>query len=145
MVKRLLARRALAKRPARSSFVKISILVEGRTERGFKPHLTAFLKNRLAGQLPRLDMFIYNCRIPKADKLRRTVDTLLNTGSDAVIALTDVYTGTADFTDAVDAKAKMREWVGPNGHFHPHVAKHDFEAWLLPFWAEIKRLAGHNH
>ena len=28
--------------------------------------------------------------------------------ADAVIALTDVYTGTDDFTDAADAKAKMR-------------------------------------
>jgi hypothetical protein len=61
-----------------------------------------------------------------------------------VIALTDVYTGTNDFIDAADAKRKMREWVGSNERFHPHAAQHDFEAWLLPFWAEIQELAGHT-
>ena len=38
----------------------------------------------------------------------------------------------------------MREWVGPDKRFYPHVALHDFEAWLLPYWDEIQRLAGHN-
>lgn len=28
--------------------------------------------------------------------------------------------------------------------FHPHAAQHDFEAWLLPYWPYIQRLAGHN-
>ena len=110
----------------------------------FKPHLIAFLQSRLAGQMPRLDPFLYNGRIPKEGKLKRTVETLLRTGSDAVIALTDVYTGTNDFLDAADAKAKMRQWVGPESRFHPHVAQYDFEAWLLPYWDEIKNLAGHN-
>ena len=64
--------------------------------------------------------------------------------ADALIALTDVYTGTRDFTDAADAKTKMRQWVGANNSFHPHVAQHDFEAWLLPYWSDIQRIAGHN-
>lgn len=114
----------------------------------FKLHLQAFLKGRLAGQMPRLDMFLYYGRIPKENKLRRTVENLLSQGippADAVIALTDVYTGTQDFVDAADAKAKMRNWVGSaNKLFHPHVAQHDFEAWLLPFWSDIQKLAGHN-
>ena len=63
---------------------------------------------------------------------------------DAVIALTDVYTGTRDFLDAGDAKAKMRQWVGKQPEFYPHVALHDFEAWLIPYWEDIQRLAGHN-
>jgi hypothetical protein len=58
--------------------------------------------------------------------------------------LTDVYTGTKDFTDAADAKAKMRAWVGNNPKFHPHAAQHDFEAWLLPFWPTIQELARHK-
>lgn len=126
--------------------MKISILVEGRTERAFKTHLTAFLAARLEGKMPRLDMVPYNGRIPKRENLRRWVENLL-TGckpSDAVIALTDVYTGTNDFENAVDAKTKMRQWVGPNASFHPHVAQHDFEAWLLPYWKDIQKLAGHN-
>lgn len=28
--------------------------------------------------------------------------------------------------------------------FHPHAAQHDFEAWLLPYWGDIQRLAGSN-
>lgn len=124
--------------------MKITILVEGRTERAFKPHLTGFLLKRLVGRMPRLDMFPYDGRIPQRDDLKKKVETILKTGSDAVIALTDVYTGSGDFRDAGDAKAKMRAWVGANNRFHPHAAQHDFEAWLLPFWSEIQRLAGHN-
>ncbi len=59
-------------------------------------------------------------------------------------SLGDVYTGTNDFIDAADAKRKMREWVGHNPKFHPHAAQHDFEAWLLPFWSDIQKLAGHT-
>jgi hypothetical protein len=127
--------------------VKITVLVEGRTEVAFKPHSLAFLKTRLAGRMPNVDFFPYDGRIPKEEKLRRTVEGLLRNGrnpSDAVIALTDVYTGTNDFADAADAKRKMRSWVGKNDQFHPHTAQHDLEAWLLPFWSDIQALAGHN-
>lgn len=66
--------------------------------------------------------------------------------SDHVIALTDVYTGSKppEFSNAEDAKGKMRQWVGDEPRFHPHVALHDFEAWLLPYWSTIQKLAGHN-
>jgi hypothetical protein len=124
--------------------MKITILVEGRTEMAFKSHLVDFLKQRLEGRMPRLDMFPYHGRIPKDGDLRRKVEASLKSGSDAVIALTDVYTGTPDFEDATDAKRKMCQWVGPNPRFYPHAAQYDFEAWLLPFWTEIQRLAGHN-
>lgn len=129
--------------------MRIAILVEGRTETAFKSHLVAFLKARLAGQMPRLDMSPYDGRIPKGEKLRRTVEMLLlptkkTPAADAVIALTDVYTGTNDFLDADDAKQKMSTWVESNPRFYPHVAKHDFEAWLLPYWSDIQKLAGHN-
>lgn len=127
--------------------MKITILVEGKTEMAFKPHLRAFLQSKLQGRMPRLDMFPYDGRIPKDDKLKRIVERLLTTGSpssDSVIALTDVYTGSDDFLDAADAKAKMSGWVGPNDRFHPHAAQHDFEAWLLPYWGDIQQIAGHN-
>lgn len=128
------------------SSVKISILVEGETERAFMPALRSFLSSRLAGKMPKLDPIPYDGRIPKKEKLRRTVDNLLSGQkcADAVIALTDVYTGSADFVDAADAKSKMREWVGDNPCFYPHAAQHDFEAWLLPFWPTIQKLARHN-
>jgi hypothetical protein len=96
--------------------------------------------------MPKLDMVLYDGRIPKEAKLRRTIENLLSgrDKADAVIALTDVYTGTQDFDDAADAKAKMRNWVGQNDRFYPHAAQHDFEAWLLPYWSEIQKVAGSN-
>jgi hypothetical protein len=126
--------------------VKISILVEGKTEKVFLPHLRAYLHPRLSGKMPRLSPVSFDGRIPREDKLRRIVANLLSgsNASDYVIALTDVYTGTVppDFVNATDAKEKMRRWVGDEPRFHPHAAQHDFEAWLLPYWETIKRLAG---
>lgn len=127
--------------------MKITVLVEGRTERAFKPHLREFLEERLGQRMPRLDFFPCDGRIYKGAKLRRIVEDLLRNGMvppDAVIALTDVYTGTRDFANAADAKRKMREWVGDNDRFYPHAAQYDFEAWLLPYWDEIQKLAGHR-
>ena len=31
---------------------------------------------------------------------------------------------------------------GDDNRFRPHAAQHDFEAWLLPYWSEIRKLAG---
>lgn len=130
--------------------MRIALIIEGKTERVFLLHLRAFLQSRLAGQMPKLDAVPYDGRIPAGEKLRRVVENLLGDRkqpADVVIALTDVYTGTqpVDFVDAADAKAKMRRWVGNNNRFHPHAAQHDFEAWLLPYWEKIKRLAKSNH
>jgi hypothetical protein len=129
--------------------MRIAIIVEGDTEKTFFPHLRNFLKTRLAGNMPKLDPLPYDGRIPTGDKLKGDVERLLNDRrqpADAVIALTDVYTGAnpAVFEDAAVAKRKMREWVGPDPRFFPHAAQHDFEAWLLPFWDVVQRLAGHN-
>src|SRR5713226_4579949 len=118
--------------------MRIAILMEGETERVFLPYLREFLGTRLAGKMPRLVPNKYDGRIPKQEKLKRVVENLLrgeDPDAEHVIALTDVYTGSNDFQDASDAKHKMRNWVGPNERFHPHVAQHDFEAWLLPYWS----------
>jgi hypothetical protein len=128
--------------------MKIAVLIEGQTERAFVPHLRRFLETRLPGRMPRLDPEPYDGRIPTGERLKREVERLLRSGkppADAVIALTDVYTGTTrEFQSAVDAKKKMREWVGENGKFFPHAAQYEFEAWLLPFWHTIQRVARHN-
>lgn len=128
--------------------MKITLIVEGRTEKAFLPYLRKFLQDHLRGKMPRLDVNPYNGHIPTGDKLGRIVRNLL-TGRDAadhVIALTDVYTGThpPEFLDASDAKTKLRAWVGSEPRFHPHAAQYDFEAWLLPYWPSVQRLAGHN-
>src|SRR5437763_2066600 len=124
--------------------MRIAILVEGKTERAFKPYLLAYLQTRLAGKMPKLDMVPYAGRIPTGDKLKRVVENLLNDKkqpANAVIALTDVYTGSTppDFPTAEDAKKKMKQWVGAETRFYPHTALHDFEAWLLPYWEKIKK------
>lgn len=128
--------------------MKIAIIVEGKTETAFIPHLRKYLESRLAGRMPKLDITPYDGRIPTGEKLRRLVEKLLSgpSAADYVIALTDVYTGSRPpvFADANDARNKMRQWVGQEERFHPHAAQYDFEAWLLPYWATIQRLAGHN-
>lgn len=125
--------------------MRIAILAEGATERAFMPTLREFLKARLtSGAMPKLDLVTCDGRLPTRDKLQRMVANLLSgkNAADAVIALTDVYTGTREFTSAMDAKDKMRTWVGNEPRFFPHVALHDFEAWLLPFWGAIQEIAG---
>jgi len=129
--------------------MRIAILVEGDTEKAFMPCLRKYLQNHLPGRMPRLDPVPYDGRLPTGNKLRRIIENLLadrRKPADYVIALTDVYTGTRppDFTDAADAKTKMLQWVGRESKFHPHAAQHDFEAWLLPYWDDIRRMAGHN-
>jgi hypothetical protein len=123
--------------------VRIAILVEGATETAFKPALRDFLNGRLPGKMPKLDFAPEDGRIPKEARLKRKVELLLNS-NDAVIALTDVYTGgnPHDFENAADAKKKMRDWVGPEPRFYPHAAQYEFEAWLLPYWPGIRKLAG---
>ena len=124
--------------------MKIAILVEGATEMAFREKLREFLQSRLQ-KMPKLRFIPQDGGIPKERELKRLVKNLLdNDGYDAVIALTDVYTGKQDFQDANDAKEKMRRWVGNNPNFYPHTALHDFEAWLLPYWTTIQKLAKHN-
>lgn len=128
--------------------MKITFIIEGKTEKAFLRFLGKFLESRLSNNMPNIDPFPYDGPIPKREKLRRVVSNLLSghKAADHVIALTDVYTGTQppEFQDAADAKAKMRQWVGNEPRFHPHAAQYDFEAWLLPYWSTIQQLAKHN-
>lgn len=121
-----------------------AIIVEGATEKVFIPTVRRFLQTQLGDQtMPKLDPVPCHGRIPTRDGLRKKVDLLLSGkfAADAVVALTDVYTGTDEFRDAEGAKNKMRNWVGEEPRFYAHAAQHDFEAWLLPFWTDIQRLA----
>ncbi|MCA8994274.1 MAG: DUF4276 family protein [Planctomycetaceae bacterium] len=129
--------------------MRIAIIVEGKTETAFKQKLNEFLQTKLPGKMPSLQFIPFNGRIPTEAKLKRVVEQLIKDRkrpANAVIAITDVYTGSAppEFETADDAKRKMREWVGKEERFHPHVALHDFEAWLLPYWSKIQKLTGSN-
>jgi hypothetical protein len=97
----------------------------------------------MPGEMPRLKAEPRDGRIPTGPALKLQVDLLLKE-FDAVIALTDVYTGTNEFLDAADAKSKMRAWVGNENRFHPHAAQYDFEAWLIPYWPRVQSLTGSN-
>ncbi|PQO42657.1 DUF4276 family protein [Blastopirellula marina] len=124
--------------------MRIAILVEGKTETAFLPHLKRFLQTRLSGRMPKLDTMPCNGGLPKEGRLKRDVQKLLanrRQPADAVIALTDVY---PEYQTAEDAKEKMKGWVGNEERFFVHVALHDFEAWLLPYWEKICRLTGSN-
>ena len=119
--------------------MRIVLIVEGRTEEVFLSALRRFLLARLAGEKPRIEPNRQDGLIPSGHALRKLVDRHLKEGASAVIALTDVN---PVFTDATDAKNKMRQWVGDEPRFRPHAAQHDFEAWLLPYWDEIKKITG---
>ena len=124
--------------------MKISLIIEGKTEKAFIPKLREYLQTLLPGNMPVLHPVSQKGRIPSGEKLDRLVDNLLRQGrnpADHVIALTDVY---PDYTDAADAKAKMRQSVKNRSHFHAHAAQYEFEAWLLPYWNRIQQLANHN-
>ncbi len=124
--------------------VRIAIIAEGATETAFKKSLIEFLTPRLPGCMPKLRFISEDGRIPTGAKLKRDVERHLEKDQDAVIALTDVYTGSTprEFLDATEAKAKMRQWVGPEARFHPHAAQYEFEAWLLSYWDRIQKLSG---
>jgi hypothetical protein len=122
--------------------LRIALIVEGKTERAFLGPPRGFLSGRLGQQMPRISPQVEHGRIPTGDKLKRVVTWCLDDGADAAIAVTDVYTGTQEFNDADDAKNKMRQWVGPEPRFYPHAAQYDFEAWLLPYWDQIKTITG---
>ncbi len=124
--------------------MKISLIVEGNTEKVFIPKLREYLQPFLPGHMPNLHSVPQGGRIPTRDKLDRLVNNLLRLGKDRadhVIALTDVY---PDYINAADAKAKMRQWVGNEPRFHPHAAQFEFEAWLLPYWHRIQEISEGN-
>jgi hypothetical protein len=123
---------------------RIATIVEGATEKAFRKILRQYLGRKLAGQMPKLTFISEDGRLPTGPKLKRDVERLLAQQNDAMIARTDVYTGSRppEFSDASDARMKMRQWVGDEPRFHPHAAQYEFEAWLLPYWPAIQRLSG---
>jgi hypothetical protein len=124
--------------------VKIVVMVEGLTEKSaLGQPLREFLRSRVAGAQPRIVFDVIKGKLPLTDKLARDVQRHRNQQCDAVIALTDVYTGemAPTFKDADDAKLKLRQVVGNYDWFHPHAAQYEFEAWLLPYWSKVCDIA----
>ncbi len=130
----------------------IKIMVEGKTESAFMPFLKEFLKTRLEA-MPALKPVVYKGGVPTGNELKRDVANLLSgkKPADHVIWLTDVYVdkqnpGKGLWQTAQQAKSYATCCVDPkyHAHFHTHVALHDFEAWLLPYWDRIKKHAKSN-
>lgn len=131
--------------------MKIVIMVEGATERAFKPKLLEFLQQHFgsSGYLkrrPKLVFWPYDHGVPVGDLLAKEVGLHLSgkDPADHVIWLTDVYPPSERWRTSDQAKAAARTWVGEEPRFHPHTAAHDFEAWLLPYWDRIQRHSGSN-
>ena len=75
--------------------------------------------------------------VPSGEKLRKLVDNeLLDADTLAVVVLKDMY---AEFRGVTAETAKASIWkdAGSSPKVHAHVARHDFEAWLLPYWNVI--------
>jgi len=128
--------------------MRVVLLVEGHTEQAFIQHLRQYLSRHLS-PMPKLEVRPYHGRVPTGGALREAVQDLLRRRQRPVghvIALTDVYTGTTPplFKSADDARGKMRGWVGAEPRFHSHAAQYDFEAWLIPYWNDLRSIAGHN-
>lgn len=125
--------------------MKISLIVEGQTEKAFTPTLREFLRPMIPREIPFiLHPVPQNGRIPRDAKLNRVVERLLHSGrspADYVIALTDVY---PDYSNAAEARLALRQSVQNRTRFYAHAAQYDFEAWLLPYWSRIQRITGVN-
>ena len=123
--------------------MKISLIVEGKTEKAFVPKLREYLQTLLPGKMPSLHSVAQNGRIQLDDNLDKLVKNLLSgkNAADYVIALTDVY---PEFSSAVNPKERLRQSVKAENRFYVHAAKYEFEAWLLPYWLQIQQLAKHN-
>ena len=115
--------------------MRIALLVEGDTEHALKEHIKRFLDERstAAGHdkvgLRTRKLLVDKKEIAKQLRLELTAkDTV------AVVALVDVY---PYFESSEAAKAFLSEAAGNDSRFYAHVARHDAEAWLLPFWDEF--------
>lgn len=123
--------------------MKIIILAEGDTEKAFRGRLKRFLDQHCedAGQ-PKIGLQIKPGTISQGEVVRRTEEYLRDTDVCCVVVLSEMYP-TFNGRTALQAKREMQRWVS-DSKFHAHVARHDFEAWLLVAWKEIVRRAGYS-
>ncbi|MBN1774488.1 MAG: DUF4276 family protein [Deltaproteobacteria bacterium] len=119
---------------------RIVVIAEGDTERAARNHLKEFLDAR-AGSLPRVRLHVAKLDGGLAERrVRDLADRhLREEGTLGVVALSDLY---PRYRDAADAKRVIASWMPIDPRCHVHVAKHDFEAWLLADWRAVLRQAG---
>ena len=121
----------------------IVLLAEGRTETALKGHLKLFLDAQAAaaGQ-PKVALRTKDIMTLNAGKLRGRIRLeLAQPGVTAVVGLVDVY---PKFLSAAEAKEFLRDAAQNDPRFFAHAAQYEVEAWLLPYWNDIRRRLGGN-
>ena len=67
--------------------MRITVLIEGKTERAFMSKLREFLHPRLPGRMPKLDPMPFDGRIPKEGKLLKAfLNTILTLCGGATVS-----------------------------------------------------------
>lgn len=120
----------------------VVLLVEGATETALKGHLKRFLDERAQKEnKPKLALRTKSLDgIPQERKLRKRIELELRSEKvRAVVGLPDVY---PKFSSAREAKDFLRHAAGHDRRFFPHAAKHNVEAWLIPYWEVTCRRIG---
>lgn len=118
---------------------KLVLLAEGDTERIVSAHFKSFLDQRADSEgKPRVRLYAvaFNGSIMKANLQRRVEHHLNSPLTCGVVALADMY---PEFK-GMSAKAARDQLLGlmpKDERCRAHVAKHDFEAWLLAGWQAI--------
>ena len=127
--------------------MRIVLLVEGRTEQAFLHHLRQYLSRHLS-PMPKMEARPYNGRIPAGPMLQEAVRDLLRRRQrpvDHVIALTDVYTGTAPpmfrALTTPEPNARMGRSRSP---LSPARGAIRLRGLAYPYWDDLRRIAGHN-
>ncbi|MHB8618581.1 MAG: DUF4276 family protein [Chloroflexota bacterium] len=120
--------------------------MEGKTETAFKTALKRFLDRRCEVEgrgLVRLQTREMDSRLLIADKVTAMImGNLADPEVLGVVALIDVVSSgrPRQFKDAAEAIAFLQRCGPPDdSRYQAHAAQYDFEAWLLPFWADISR------
>lgn len=121
--------------------MKIVLLAEGDTERAAREHLKRFLDGR-AGSKAKvgLQTSIFDGGLDEKGVRGRAQLFLADDTVLGVIALTDLYPQWRGGPE--EAKRTIRSWLPDDPRCHVHVAKHDFEAWLLHGWQAIIKQSG---
>jgi len=123
--------------------MRIVLLVEGRTEKACTPVLKALLDEvaQVEGR-PAVALTARHyrgSRLVDAAAVAIDADSYLRQPDTAgVVVLVDVF---PEFPSAAAATDHFRRHL-LDDRFRAHCALHDFEAWLLPHWQRLHRLAG---
>lgn len=119
--------------------MKVVVVCEGSTEAALRSAIRDYVHNKSKGRA-RVGVRVRS--LDGAVVRRKLASVVAYELADrdvvGVVAVTDVY---PNFQNAAVAKSSLMSQVGREHHpqFRAHVAQHDLEAWLIPFWDEIAK------